>query len=89
MALLSLGNLGAKFSETSFPHFKTYFTQICRCHLYSLDNNFLKKFNCNNNSVFGCILEMELYLGWVKSITGVPDFEIFSHSYERASFNGR
>ena len=33
VALLSLGNLGAKFSETSFPHFKTYFTQICRCHL--------------------------------------------------------
>ena len=33
VALLSLGNLGAKFSEMSFPHFKTYFTQICRCHL--------------------------------------------------------
>ena len=33
MALLSLGNLGAKFSETLFPHFKTHFTQIghCRC----------------------------------------------------------
>ena len=24
----SLVNLGTKFSETSFPHFKTYFTQI-------------------------------------------------------------
>ena len=33
MALLSLGNLGAKFSETSFLHFKTYLTQIGRCHL--------------------------------------------------------
>ena len=33
MALLSLGNLGAKFPETSFLHFKTYFTQIGRCHL--------------------------------------------------------
>ena len=30
-----LGNLGAKFSETSFPHFKTYFTQIGRCYLYT------------------------------------------------------
>ena len=28
MALPSLGNLGAKFSEMSFPQFKTYFTQI-------------------------------------------------------------
>ena len=35
MALLSLGNLGAKFSEMSFPHFKTYFTQICHCHLWT------------------------------------------------------
>ena len=26
----SLGDLGAKFSETSFPHFKTYFMQIGR-----------------------------------------------------------
>ena len=33
MALLSLGNSGAKFSETSFLHFKTYFTQIGLCHL--------------------------------------------------------
>ena len=30
---------------------------------------------------------MELYMGWVKSITGVPDFEILSRIYERASFN--
>ena len=28
----SRGNLGAKFSERSFPHFKTYFTQIGRCY---------------------------------------------------------
>ena len=28
MALLLLENLGAKFSEMSFPHFKTYLTQI-------------------------------------------------------------
>ena len=33
MALLSLGNSGAKFSETYFLHFKTYFTQIGLCHL--------------------------------------------------------
>ena len=34
MALPFLGNLGAKFSETLFPHFKTYFTQIIgRCYL--------------------------------------------------------
>ena len=35
MALPSLGNLRAKFSETSFPHFKTCFTQIGRCYLYT------------------------------------------------------
>ena len=28
MASISLGNLGAKFSETSFLHFLTYFTLI-------------------------------------------------------------
>ena len=34
MALPLLGNLGAKFSETLFPHFKTYFMQIiARCYL--------------------------------------------------------
>ena len=33
MALHSLGNLGVKFSEMSFPHFKTYFTQIGHCYL--------------------------------------------------------
>ena len=33
MAPPSRGNLGAKFSETSFPHFKTYFTQIDHCYL--------------------------------------------------------
>ena len=33
-APLSLANLGAiKFSETSFPHFKTYFVQVSDCHL--------------------------------------------------------
>ena len=40
-----LGNLGAKFSETSFPHFKTYFTQIGRC--YRLRQQF-KTFDSNN-----------------------------------------
>ena len=33
ITLLSLGNLTAKFSETSFPYLKTYFTQIGRCYL--------------------------------------------------------
>ena len=28
----SRGNLGAKFSETSFPHCKTYFMQLGRCY---------------------------------------------------------
>ena len=28
------GNLGAKFSETSFPHFKTYFAQISRPYIH-------------------------------------------------------
>ena len=36
MAPLLLGNLGAKFSEMLFPHFKTYVTtQIGRCFLYT------------------------------------------------------
>ena len=30
MALPSLGNLGAMFSEMSFPHIETYFTQTGR-----------------------------------------------------------
>ena len=33
MAPPLLGNLGAKFSETSFSHFKTYFMQIDHCFL--------------------------------------------------------
>ena len=32
----SLGNLGTKFSEMSFPHFKTYFTQIGCCYLKTI-----------------------------------------------------
>ena len=44
-ALPSRGNLGAEFSERSFPHSKTYFTQIGR-RLF-LDNN-LKRFVSNN-----------------------------------------
>ena len=28
-----LWNLGAKFSEMLFPHFKTYFMQISHCYL--------------------------------------------------------
>ena len=35
MAPPLLGNLGAKFSEMSFPHFKTYYTQIGRCYLFN------------------------------------------------------
>ena len=31
MASPLLGNLGAKFSKTSFPHFTTSFTQIDHC----------------------------------------------------------
>ena len=33
IAPLSLGNLTAKFSDTSFPYLKTYFTQIGLCYL--------------------------------------------------------
>ena len=33
MTLPTLRNLGPKFSEMSFPHLKTYFTQIGRCFL--------------------------------------------------------
>ena len=35
MAPPLLGNLGTKFSEMSFPHFKTYYTQIGRCYLFN------------------------------------------------------
>ena len=48
MALLLLGNLGAKFSEMSFLHFKTYSVFYANLSLSSLDNNFLKKFYSNN-----------------------------------------
>ena len=48
MALLFLGNLGAKFSETSFLHVKTYSVFYANLSLSSLDNNFFKKFNSNN-----------------------------------------
>ena len=44
-----LRNLGAKFSETSFPHFKTYFTQINHC--YHLRQQF-NRFDSNNFTVF-------------------------------------
>ena len=33
IALPSLGNLEAMFSEMSFPHFETYVMQIGRCSL--------------------------------------------------------
>ena len=36
MAPPSLGNLGTKFSEMSFPHFKTYFTPIGHCYLKTI-----------------------------------------------------
>ena len=36
MAHPRFGNLGAKFSETSFPHFKTCFTQIGHCYIMYL-----------------------------------------------------
>ena len=35
MAPLLPGNLGAKFSKMSFPKYKTYFTQIGRCYLFT------------------------------------------------------
>ena len=35
MAPLLLGNLGAKFSEMTLPHIKTYFTQIDHCYPYA------------------------------------------------------
>jgi len=44
MAPLSLRNLGAKFSDTSFPHFKTYFTQSTVVTFRQQ----LKTFNSNN-----------------------------------------
>ena len=38
MAPPLLGNLRAKFSEMSFPHFKTYFKQIGHCHIKTTCN---------------------------------------------------
>ena len=38
MALPLLGNLRAKFSEMSFPHFKTYFKQVGHCHIKTTCN---------------------------------------------------
>ena len=35
MAPPLLGKVGAKFSEMSFPHFKTYHTQIGRYYLFN------------------------------------------------------
>ena len=35
----SRGNWGAKFSETSFPHSKTYYTQIGRCYFKATISN--------------------------------------------------
>ena len=32
-ASTSLWNLGAKFPEMSFPHFKTYFMQMSHCYI--------------------------------------------------------
>ena len=39
MATPLLGNLGAKFSETSFPHFKTYFMQMSGYYQYTKIEN--------------------------------------------------
>ena len=39
-------SLWAKFSETSFPHFTTYFTQIGHCYLKTMI--LFKTFECNN-----------------------------------------
>ena len=59
MAQLLLRNLGAKFSETSSLIFKTYFTQIGRCYIFTqkfkmFDSN--KKKSCVYFSTFPYIL---------------------------------
>ena len=41
----SLGNLGAKFSETSFPHFTAPFRQTGRCLIFRQE---FKTFDSNN-----------------------------------------
>ena len=41
----SLGNLGAKFSETSFPHFTAPFRQTSRCLIFRQE---FKTFDSNN-----------------------------------------
>ena len=45
MASPLLGNLGAKFSKTSFPHFTTSFTQIDHCLTFRWE---FKAFDFNN-----------------------------------------
>ena len=47
MALSSLGDLVAKFSEMSFPHFKTYFMQMA----VIIFRRQFKTFDCNNFSL--------------------------------------
>ena len=39
MASPSLGNFGAKFLQTSFPHIKIYLMQICHCYLKRTKND--------------------------------------------------
>ena len=53
------------------------FSNVLNQYLVSVAWVLNVKPNRTIDSQNGCILEMELYLGWVKSITGVPDFEIF------------
>ena len=45
MASPSLGKLGAKFSETSFPHFTALFRQTGRCLIFRQE---FKTFDSNN-----------------------------------------
>ena len=44
----SLGQLGAKFFEMLFPHFKTYFMQISHCYLWTTIYFFCRTFDSNN-----------------------------------------
>ena len=77
MALLLLGNLGAKLSETSFPHFKTYGVFYANLSLSSSDNSFLKKFNSNNFTLFSMFSLQNLWSRKRKAVYTLVLFRIF------------
>ena len=69
--------MGSKFSETSFPHFKTYFMQI-KCNLYT--TILLKKFDSNNFTSVSNVLFPKCVAHKKKSCVYVITF-LYIHSF--------